>query len=72
MPGVIKTHETAVQVTSHHVKARLKNTWWQINGAENSGRGWCVLALRFNETFLRLQRAPYRGAIMGTTHRKRG
>ena len=72
MPGVIKTHETALQVTSHHVKARLENTHWQITGAENSGRGWGVLALRFNKTFLRLQEASYRGAVIGIAHRKRG
>jgi len=35
MPGVIKTHETAVPITSHQRKARLCNAWGQINRAEN-------------------------------------
>jgi len=35
MPGVIKTHETAVPITSHQRKARLWNAWRKINRAEN-------------------------------------
>jgi hypothetical protein len=35
MPGNIKAHETAVQVTSHQEKARLWNSRRKINWAKD-------------------------------------